>query len=112
CNVRRVLLLLVPSRAHLALRPFCAGNPNAQRALRLAGAEVQVLRVCCLCQGRRLKEEGFVSDELMQSGRRPPPFSWRRPRLPRKRRRRRCLSAWPGRRRRKRRSSRSAKAFW
>ncbi|CAJ1372596.1 unnamed protein product [Effrenium voratum] len=65
---RRVLLLLVPNRAHLALRPFCAGNPNAQRALRLAGAEVQVLRVCCLCQGRRLKEEGFVS-ELMQSGR-------------------------------------------
>eukprot|EP00439_Symbiodinium_sp_Y106_P009555 s665_g1.t1 len=46
----------------------CVGHPDSLQALRGAGADVQVLRASCLCQGKRLLETGQVS-ELSRSGR-------------------------------------------
>ncbi|OLQ05673.1 hypothetical protein AK812_SmicGene11118 [Symbiodinium microadriaticum] len=39
----------------------CVGHPDTLQALRAAGADVQVLRASCLCQGKRLLETGQVS---------------------------------------------------
>eukprot|EP00933_Yihiella_yeosuensis_P065505 TRINITY_DN69365_c0_g1_i1.p1 TRINITY_DN69365_c0_g1~~TRINITY_DN69365_c0_g1_i1.p1 ORF type:complete len:629 (+),score=114.09 TRINITY_DN69365_c0_g1_i1:48-1889(+) len=63
-----VLCLSLPS-SQLPFQDSClVGHPSNLEALQSAGAKVEVIRACCMCQGKRLSQEGRVS-ELLRNGR-------------------------------------------